>query len=159
VVVFHPSGRPLELGPRARRLLKKISNLEKMTPKESRRANGELVLVIDDEAAIRQVIRRTLEAFGYRVVTAEGGSEALSIYVQRQAEIEAVITDMMMPVMSGVATITALLQVNANARIIVLTGFATEAQKEAAMAAGATEFLAKPFTIEKLLATLSNFPR
>jgi two-component system, cell cycle sensor histidine kinase and response regulator CckA len=134
------------------------NNLEKMTPRKSRRANGELVLVIDDEAAIRQVIQRTLEAFGYRVVTAEGGAEALSIYVQRQAEIEAVITDMMMPVMSGVATISALLQVNANVRIIGLTGFATEAQKEAAMAAGATEFLAKPFTIEKLLETLSNFP-
>jgi CheY-like chemotaxis protein len=132
-------------------------HLEKMRPKESQRANGELVLVIDDEAAIRQVIRRTLEAFGYRVVTAEGGSEGLSIYAQRQAEIGAVITDMMMPAMSGVATINALLQVNANVRIIVLTGFATEAQKEAAMAAGATEFLAKPFTIEKLLETLSNF--
>ena len=139
--------------------------LRTMTPNESgkddakrsHRAN-ELVLVIDDEAAIRQVIRRTLEAFGYRVVTAEGGPEALSIYVQRQAEIGAVITDMMMPAMSGVATINALLQVNADVRIIVLTGFATEAQKEAAMAAGATEFLAKPFTIEKLLATLSNFP-
>jgi CheY-like chemotaxis protein len=140
---------PMDFSPR--------NNLAKMTPKEFHRANGELVLVIDDEAAIRQVIRRTLEAFGYRVVTAEGGREGLSIYVQRQAEIGAVITDMMMPVMSGVATINALLQVNANVRIIVLTGFATGDQKEAAMAAGATEFLAKPFTVEKLLETLSTF--
>jgi CheY-like chemotaxis protein len=133
-------------------------HLEKMRPKAFQRANGELVLVIDDEAAIRQVIRRTLEAFGYRVVTAEGGTEALSIYVQRQAEVRAVITDMMMPAMSGVATINALLQVNPNLRIIALTGFATEAQKEAAMEAGATKFLAKPFTIEKLLESLSHFP-
>ena len=57
----------------------KVMNLQTMTPKESQQAHGELVLVIDDEAAIRQVIRRTLEAFGYRVVTAEGGPEALSI--------------------------------------------------------------------------------
>jgi CheY-like chemotaxis protein len=128
-----------------------------MTLNELPRAHGELVLVIDDEAAIRQVIRRTLEAFGYRVVTAEGGPEALSIYVQRQAEIGAVITDMMMPAMSGVATINALLQVNANVRIIVLTGLATDAQKKEEMAAGASEFLAKPFTIEKLIATLSTF--
>ena len=133
-------------------------NPETMTPKELQQAHGELVLVIDDEAAIRQVIRRTLEAFGYRVVTAEGGPEALSIYVQRQAEIGAVITDMMMPAMSGVATINALLQVNASVRIIVLTGLATEAQKEAAMAAGASEFLAKPFSIERLIETLSTFP-
>src|SRR5271165_6395301 len=132
-------------------------NLETTTPKGLQQAHGELVLVIDDEAAIRQVIQRTLEAFGYRVVTAEGGPEALSIYVQRQAEIGAVITDLMMPAMSGVATINALLQVNACVRIIVLTGLATEAQKEAAMAAGASEFLAKPFTIEKLIETLSTF--
>jgi CheY-like chemotaxis protein len=134
-----------------------VSALEPMTPNELPRAHGELVLVIDDEAAIRQVIRRTLEAFGYRVVTAEGGPEALSIYVQRQAEIGAVITDMMMPAMGGVATINALLQVNANVRVIVLTGLATDAQKKAAMAAGASQFLAKPFTIEKLIATLSTF--
>jgi two-component system, cell cycle sensor histidine kinase and response regulator CckA len=135
----------------------KVMHPETRTPKELQQAHGELVLVIDDEAAIRQVIRRTLEAFGYRVVTAEGGPEALSIYVQRQAEIGAVITDMMMAGMGGVATINALLQVNANVRIIVLTGLATDAQKEAAMAAGASEFLAKPFTIEKLIDTLSTF--
>jgi two-component system, cell cycle sensor histidine kinase and response regulator CckA len=132
-------------------------NLEMMTAKGLQQAHGELVLVIDDEAAIRQVIRRTLEAFGYRVLTAEGGPEALSIYVQRQAEIVAVITDLMMPAMSGVATISALLEVNAYVRIIVLTGLASEAQKEAAMAAGASEFLAKPFTIEKLIETLGTF--
>jgi CheY-like chemotaxis protein len=123
------------------------------------RGNDELVLVIDDEASIRQVIRQTLETFGYRVATAESGSEALSIYVQRQVEIAAVITDMMMPIMSGVATTEALVRVNAKVKIIVVTGFVTDAQKEAAMAAGASEFLAKPFTIEKLLATLSTVLR
>ena len=60
---------------------------------------------------------------------------------------------------AGVATIDALLRVNANLKIIVVTGFVTEAQKEAAMLAGASEFLAKPFTIEKLLATLRTVLR
>jgi CheY-like chemotaxis protein len=130
------------------------SNLEKQPQKEMPRGSGELVLVIDDEAAIRQVIQQTLETFGYRVVTADGGSQALSIYIQRQSEIATVITDMMMPLMGGVATIDAMLRVNAKVKIIVVTGFVTEAQKEAAMVAGASEFLTKPFTIEKLLATL-----
>jgi len=57
------------------------------------RGSGELVLVIDDEAAIRPGYPATLETFGYRVVTADGGSEALSIYIQRQSEIATVITD------------------------------------------------------------------
>jgi PAS domain S-box-containing protein len=135
------------------------SNLGKLPAQELPRGNDELVLVIDDEASIRQVIRQTLETFGYRVATAESGSEALSIYVQRQVEIAAVITDMMMPIMSGVATTEALVRVNAKVKIIVVTGFVTDAQKEAAMAAGASEFLAKPFTIEKLLATLSTVLR
>jgi PAS domain S-box-containing protein len=135
------------------------SNPEQPPQKELPRGNGELVLVIDDEAAIRQIIRQTLETFGYRVLTAEGGAEAHSIYIERQGEIATVITDMMMPLMGGLATIDALLRVNANLKIIVVTGFVTEAQKEAAMLAGASEFLAKPFTIEKLLATLRTVLR
>ena len=52
-----------------------------------------------------------------------------------------------------------MLRVNAKAKTIVITGFVTDAQKQAAMAAGAAEFLAKPFTIEKLLATLRKVLR
>jgi CheY-like chemotaxis protein len=66
---------------------------------------------------------------------------------------------MMMPDMGGVATTDALLRVNAKVKIIVLIGFVTDAQKEAALAAGACEFIAKPFTIEKLLGTLSTVLR
>jgi DNA-binding NtrC family response regulator len=132
------------------------SNLGKMPQKEMPRGDNELVLVIDDEASIRQVIRQTLETFGYRVVTADGGSQALSIYEERQDEIAAVITDMMMPDMGGVATTEALLDLNIKVKIIVVTGFGTDVQKGAVMAAGACEFLAKPFTIEKLLETLKN---
>ena len=135
------------------------SNLEKLPQSESPRGNGELVLVIDDEATIRRIVRKTLETFGYRVVTASGGPKGLSIYVHREAEIAAVITDMMMPIMGGVAIINALLRVNSKAKVIVVTGFVTDAQKQAAMAAGATEFLAKPFTTKKLLATLRTVLR
>jgi CheY-like chemotaxis protein len=66
---------------------------------------------------------------------------------------------MMMPIMGGVAIINALLRVNSKAKVIVVTGFVTDAQKQAAMAAGATEFLAKPFTTKKLLATLRTVLR
>jgi PAS domain S-box-containing protein len=136
-----------------------VDNLEKLPKKESPRGNGEMVLVIDDEATIRRIIRQTLKTFGYRVVTASEGRKGLSIYVQRQPEIAAVITDMMMPAMGGIATVDALHRVNAEVKTIVVTGFVTDAQKQAAMAAGATEFLAKPFTIEKLLAALRTVLR
>jgi two-component system, cell cycle sensor histidine kinase and response regulator CckA len=84
---------------------------------------------------------------------------AAALNVHRQAEIAAVITDIMMPTMGGNAILDALLRINAKLKVIVVTGFVTDAQKQAAMAAGATEFLAKPFTINKLLATLRTVLR
>ena len=132
------------------------SNPEKLPRNESPRGKGEMVLVIDDESAIRRIVRQTLKSFNYRVVTANDGPKGISIYTQRQSEIAAVVTDMMMPNMGGVATISALLRINPNAKIIVVTGFVTDVQKQAGMAAGATEFLAKPFTIEGLLSTLRS---
>jgi two-component system cell cycle sensor histidine kinase/response regulator CckA len=131
-----------------------ISNPEKLPKNKSPRGNGEMVLVIDDEATIRRVIRQTLKSFGYRVVTASDGPKGLSIYSQRHTEIAAVLTDMMMPTMGGIATVGGLLRINSKAKTIIVTGFVTDAQKKAAIAAGATEFLAKPFTVEKLLLTL-----
>jgi CheY-like chemotaxis protein len=70
--------------------------------------HGEMILVVDDEAAIREIARRTLENCGYRVLTAGDGAEAIALYAEKRDEIEAVLTDMMMPYMDGLATIRAL---------------------------------------------------
>ena len=55
------------------------------------------VLVVDDEASIRQVTRQTLEAFGYQVLLASNGSEAVSMFQEHEGKIAVVLTDMMMP--------------------------------------------------------------
>src|SRR5690606_3807534 len=60
------------------------------------RGNGELVLVVDDEEAIRKVAERTLVQFGYRVLLACHGAEAASLYAQNQKDIAVVLTDMTM---------------------------------------------------------------
>src|SRR6185295_8044409 len=70
--------------------------------------NGELVLVIDDESAIREVARETLSAFGYRVMIASDGAEAMAVFAAHRSEVKVVLTDMMMPYMDGPATIRAL---------------------------------------------------
>ena len=72
------------------------------------RGQGELILVVDDEAAVREVMQRTLEKHGYRVLTAAEGAEALALFAQHRAEIKAVITDMMMPGMDGPTLVRAL---------------------------------------------------
>ena len=76
------------------------------------RGNGETVLVVDDEASILTITSQTLQAFGYRVLTATDGADAVATYAQHRDEIAVVLTDMMMPVMDGTATIYALRRIN-----------------------------------------------
>ena len=86
-------------------------------------------MVVDDEAAIREITRSTLERFGYQVVLASDGAEALALYAQRRAEIAVVITDIMMPILDGVATIHALRRINPDVKVIAASGLMTETQK------------------------------
>jgi len=118
------------------------------------RGRGELVLVIDDESSIRNITQQTLEAFGYRVITAGGGAEAIALYAKRAGEIGVVITDTMMPVMNGVGLIKALIEFNPSARIIASSGFAVTAEVTETGSAKVSGFLAKPYTAQTLLRLL-----
>jgi PAS domain S-box-containing protein len=117
---------------------------------------GELILVVDDEPAVRTAIQHTLESYGYRAVLAEDGAEALSIYAQQGHQIAAVLTDMMMPVMDGLATIHALIRLNPHVRIIAASGLMMNDTILQARTAGACDFLSKPFTAEALLHALNT---
>jgi CheY-like chemotaxis protein len=118
------------------------------------RGNGETVLVIEDEASILTITSQTLQAFGYRVVTATDGVEGLAIYVQRKDEIAVVLTDMMMPVLDGLATIRALLRINPRIKIVATSGL--DARRDVVEATGGSikHLLAKPYTAETMLKTL-----
>ncbi len=118
------------------------------------RGNGELVLVIDDEVAVRQITRQTLEAFGYRVLLASDGVEATSIYATRHQEIDVVLTDMMMPLMDGPTTIMVLLRINPGLRIIAASGLNANGMVAKATNAGVKHFIPKPYTAETLLKTI-----
>jgi CheY-like chemotaxis protein len=125
-----------------------------MAENELPRGNDELVLVIDDEAAVQQITRQTLEIFGYRVLIAADGAEAAGIYAIRKNEIDIVLTDMMMPVMDGAAVIQVLLRINPGARIIAASGVSTDGMVSKAVSAGVKFFIPKPYTAETLLKTL-----
>jgi CheY-like chemotaxis protein len=111
----------------------------------------ELVLVVDDEYAIREITQQTLETFGYRVMTARDGAEAVALYVKHAQEIAIVLTDMMMPVMDGAATIQVLRRINPAVRIIAASGIDSGDPVANAGIAGVGHFLLKPFTAECLL--------
>jgi len=121
--------------------------------------NGELILVVDDENSIREITRGTLEAFGYVVVTAADGTEALAIYADRKNEIAVVLTDMVMPFMDGPATIRALKRMNPEVKIIAASGLAATHKPGEGTLEGVQIFLNKPYTAEKLLIALSQLLR
>jgi PAS domain S-box-containing protein len=117
---------------------------------------GELILVVDDESSIREITRGTLETFGYRVLTATDGTEALAIYADKKNDIAVVLTDMVMPFMDGPATIRALLRMNPSVKIIAASGLAAGQNAGEAPLEGVQVFLSKPYTAEKLLTALAD---
>jgi len=114
------------------------------------RGNGEIILLVDDEERLRTVAQSALEHFGYRVLTASNGAEAVAIYAQKREEIAIVLTDMAMPVMDGPATIAALRAVNPEVNVIASSGVALAAE------VGVRHFVPKPYTAETMLAVLEQ---
>ena len=94
----------------------------------SRRPNGgkETVLVVDDEALVRNLGRRILEGFGYHVVVAEDGAQALEVYQRGQQQIDLVLLDLTMPRLSGRETMRRLLKINPSVGVLYSSGYSPE---------------------------------
>ncbi len=118
------------------------------------RGNGETILVVDDEASILIITSQTLQAFGYQVLTATDGAEAVAIYAQHRHEIAVVLTDMMMPIMDGPATIRALTKIDPKVKIVAASGRNANAQVAKASGIGVKHFLTKPYTAGTLLKSM-----
>jgi two-component system cell cycle sensor histidine kinase/response regulator CckA len=124
-----------------------------------RRGQGEMILLVDDEEPIRLITRRTLEMFGYSVLVARDGLEALAVFTRHQPEISLVLTDMMMPNMDGLELIGTLKAIQPDVRIVAASGAKTEAQRAKAIASGVKHFLSKPYTAESMLTALDELLR
>ncbi len=120
------------------------------------RGRDELVLVVDDECSIREITQETLEFYGYRVITAVDGAEAVALYAKQAQQIAVVVTDMMMPVMDGAATIQVLKRINPAVKIIAASGIDSGTNVAKAANAGVKHFLPKPYTAETLLKLLRD---
>ena len=118
--------------------------------KDPKPGSGQLVLVADDEMFVRETLKKTLEDRGYRVVTAQDGTEALALYAGRQQEIAIVVTNVEMPFMDGPALCRALKKLNPEVRILVSSGHKQADRVQAIKAVGVDDFLAKPYTADSL---------
>ncbi len=135
-----------------------VSHVEQPERKERKlpRGNSELILLVDDEASIREVAKTTLEAYGYRVITAADGTEALSVYAKQGDEIDLVLTDMMMPYLDGLGTIKALERMNPRVRVIAASGLHSQQRLSKSDSPTIQGFIPKPFTAERLLVALNE---
>jgi signal transduction histidine kinase/CheY-like chemotaxis protein len=111
---------------------------------------AETVLVADDEATVRDFARGALERYGYRVLTARDGGEAIRIFEENAEEVGLVLLDLTMPVMGGDDVIGVLKSGRGGLSVIVMSGY-SEAEVEKKFAGqGVSGFLQKPFTAGRL---------
>jgi CheY-like chemotaxis protein len=123
------------------------------------RGKGELVLIVDDEDAVRSVTKRILESSGYRTLIATRGTEAVACYIEKGYEIGVVLTDLHMPDMGGVEAIAILRQINPCVKVIVVTGAGSALGAPSAEEMGVQAYIKKPFDVAHLLQTLHNVLR
>ncbi len=115
----------------------------------------ETVLLVEDESALRRAAVTMLTSAGYRVIAASGGADALRIAGEHAGPIHAVLTDVVMPGMTGVALAESLKRVHGGAPVVFMSGYADGAFARYGLDPS-THFLAKPFSREQLLRTLRD---
>ena len=112
---------------------------------------AELILVVDDEASVRSITQQTLELFGYEVLSASDGAQAVAACAQNIGRIKLMLTDMMMPIMDGAATIRAVRTLDPGIKIIAVSGNPLERRSTDTTQFHANAVLQKPYPAERLL--------
>ncbi|HYM00767.1 MAG TPA: PAS domain S-box protein, partial [Blastocatellia bacterium] len=142
--IFMPSGAPPELQ----------AEIAKQPGEMT--GHGETILLVDDEAAIREITRNVLESCGYRVLAASDGAEALALYAEHRDTIKLILVDIMMPLMDGLSMIRALRRLDRDVKVIASTGFESRKTAIECMDLDISCILSKPYTAEKLLGEISS---
>jgi two-component system cell cycle sensor histidine kinase/response regulator CckA len=110
----------------------------------------ETVLLVEDEDSVRQLVRETLESRGYRVLEAPNGQAGLALAASHPDPIHLIITDVIMPGLSGHELVQQLLPARPALKVLYLSGYAQDAFPSTAAAESQKTFLQKPFTLQSL---------
>ena len=108
------------------------------------------ILVIDDEEIVRNITVRILSQLGYKVFSASDGGEGISFYEKKRDEIDLVIIDMVMPILSGRECFLQLKKLDENVKVILTTGYSINIAEENLYKDGIQGFIPKPFVITQL---------
>jgi PAS domain S-box-containing protein len=130
--------------------------LQPPTAVQTLSGHGEQILVVDDDATILRVTKMILESKGYRTLEAHDGPEALAVFAKETNAIDAVLTDMSLPFMDGLALIRAIRKIKPEAKIIASTGQGGHAYSAQLADLGVKQMLNKPYDTQHLLEALRD---
>jgi len=126
-------------------------------------AGPETILIVDDEAGIRELLEKILRRHGYEVLEAGDGEEALAVFREHPGAIDLLITDVMMPRVGGPELVERLRKQGISPKVIYVSGYTDDPNIYAGKFPAGTAFLEKPFTLPSLLAkvreVLKSAPR
>ncbi|MBD3391581.1 MAG: response regulator, partial [Chitinivibrionales bacterium] len=108
------------------------------------------ILVVDDEEMVRTILTQLLRELGYAVATCGNGGEAIEYYRRHGTNVDLVILDMNMPVMSGAECLAELRKLNPGVKVIIATGYSFQSKTQKILATGVSGFVKKPFKLADL---------
>ena len=109
-----------------------------------------LILIVDDDKAILKLCTSLVSRFGYSVLTASDGKEAIEVFREHNSEIACVILDLTMPKMDGAATFNFLKEINTDVKVILSSGYSEKAATERFTGKGLAGFIQKPYGKQEL---------
>lgn len=122
----------------------------------TRLRGGETVLIVEDERAVRNIAKSTLEKFGYTVLTAADGEEALKVYADFTRKIDVLLTDIMMPNLSGTELADLLLAQQSDLIVIFMSGYTNDTIGRKGVLTENINFIQKPFSPVSLAKSVRN---
>jgi two-component system, cell cycle sensor histidine kinase and response regulator CckA len=124
----------------------------------SGRENGILatILIVEDETALRELVRQYLQMRNFEVLTAKNGRDGVEVFRQNAKKIQLVISDLVMPGMNGFECMERILAVEPNVRFLFMSGFPEQIVERHRASFERCEFLPKPFRLEQLIDKVSR---
>ena len=128
---------------------------EPPTPQTGARPRGATILLVEDEAAVRDLTERMLRAAGHRVLAAATPSQAVALFAEHAGDIDLLLTDIVMPEMHGPVLAQRLVAERPGLPVLFMSGYSA-AMPASEIATGTVAFLAKPFSSSRLIAAVGD---
>jgi len=136
--------------------LKHDAFLEAKPAEQETRGGTETLLLVEDEEALRDLVRTMLTDNGYTVLTARDGKEAMDIFVRRRNDVALVVSDMGLPMMTGFDLFHEMKSISPQVKMVIASGYLEPELKAEIFRAGVKEFIQKPYTPDVLLNSVRN---